>query len=186
MQAASVRALADALGAQNIGRVDVSEPASISTGIAARYATAIFELSKEGNALPALEGDVDALDAALTDSADFRSLIASPVYSREDQAKGVTAGADALAYLEGAPCDVVLLDVKMPGIGGLEVIKRIKEQQPSLEVVLLTGHSSAQDAERGMTLGAFDYLMKPVKIDDLLRVLLSAGARTGKGAPGES
>jgi len=98
----------------------------------------------------------------------------------------VTTGADALAYLEGAPCDVVLLDVKMPGIGGLEVIKRIKEQQPSLEVILLTGHSSAQDAERGMTLGAFDYLMKPVKIDDLLRVLLSAGARAEKGAPGES
>jgi F-type H+-transporting ATPase subunit delta len=71
--------------------VDVSEPASISTGIAARYATAIFELAKEDNALSALESDVDAIDAALKDSADFRMLIASPVYSREEQASTVTA-----------------------------------------------------------------------------------------------
>lgn len=71
--------------------MDVSEPASISTGIAARYATAIFELAKEDKSLSALEGDVDALDAALKDSADFRALIASPIYSREDQAKAITA-----------------------------------------------------------------------------------------------
>jgi F-type H+-transporting ATPase subunit delta len=71
--------------------VDVSEPASISTGIAARYATAIFELAKEDKALTSLESDVDALDAALKDSHDFRELIASPVYSREQQASAVTA-----------------------------------------------------------------------------------------------
>jgi F-type H+-transporting ATPase subunit delta len=74
--------------------VDVSQPASISTGIAARYATAIFELAKEDNSLPALEGDVDTLDAALRESADFRALIASPLYSREEQAKAVSAVAD--------------------------------------------------------------------------------------------
>jgi DNA-binding NtrC family response regulator len=117
------------------------------------------------------------------DEEELVSALVERLTLRGFRAKGVTAGADALTYLEGASCDVVLLDVKMPGIGGLEVIKRIKEQQPSLEVVLLTGHSSAQDAERGMTLGAFDYLMKPVKIDDLLRVLLSAGARAGKAPP---
>jgi F-type H+-transporting ATPase subunit delta len=71
--------------------VDVSEPASISTGIAARYATAIFELAKEDTALTALEADVDALDAILKDSADFRELISSPIYSRDQQAAAVTA-----------------------------------------------------------------------------------------------
>jgi F-type H+-transporting ATPase subunit delta len=71
--------------------VDVSEPASISTGIAARYATAIFELAKEDKSLPALEGDVDALDAALKDSADFRALIASPIYTRDEQGAAITA-----------------------------------------------------------------------------------------------
>ncbi|NBB96829.1 MAG: F0F1 ATP synthase subunit delta [Alphaproteobacteria bacterium] len=71
------------------GRVDVSEPASISSGIAARYATAIFELSKEAKALKALEKDVDALKDALADSAELRNLISSPVYSRDDVARAI-------------------------------------------------------------------------------------------------
>lgn len=76
---------------QTIGRVDVSEPASISSGIAARYATAVFELAKEDKSVAKIESDLDALDAALTDSADFRDLIASPVYSRDAQGKAITA-----------------------------------------------------------------------------------------------
>ncbi len=73
------------------GRVDVSEPASISTGIAKRYATAVFELSKEANSLESLETDVDALDGALTESADLRTLITSPVYSRDQVTAAITA-----------------------------------------------------------------------------------------------
>lgn len=73
------------------GRVDVSEPASISSGIAKRYATAVFELSKETNSLESLEADVDALDGALTDSADLRTLITSPVYSRDQVTSAITA-----------------------------------------------------------------------------------------------
>ena len=69
----------------------MSEPASISTGIAARYATAIFELAKEEKSLTTLESDVDTLDAALKESADFRDLITSPIYSREAQGKAITA-----------------------------------------------------------------------------------------------
>lgn len=69
----------------------MSEPASISSGIAARYATALFDLSKEEKGLKALEGDVDALDAALTGSADLRSLISSPLVSREDQGNAIAA-----------------------------------------------------------------------------------------------
>lgn len=73
------------------GRVDVSEPASISSGIAARYATAIFELAKEGKALKSLEADVDALDGALAVSAELRALTTSPVYTREQVAGAITA-----------------------------------------------------------------------------------------------
>jgi len=69
----------------------VSESASISTGIAGRYATAVFELAKDGNALSALEGDIAALGAAMSESADFRSLINSPVYSREAQGAAIGA-----------------------------------------------------------------------------------------------
>ena len=69
----------------------MSEPVSISTGIAQRYATAVFELAKEGKKLKAVEGDLDALEAALADSADFRNLITSPVYTRDEQGAGVGA-----------------------------------------------------------------------------------------------
>jgi F-type H+-transporting ATPase subunit delta len=71
--------------------VDVSEPASVSTGIASRYATAIFELAKEDGALDAVESDVGALSAALRDSDDFRRLIHSPIYSRDQQEKAMAA-----------------------------------------------------------------------------------------------
>jgi len=83
-------AKADNDGAKDIGRVDVSE-ASISSGIAQRYATAVFELAKEDKKLAAVEKDLDALDAALADSDDFTAMINSPLYSREAQAKAMTA-----------------------------------------------------------------------------------------------
>ncbi len=69
----------------------MSEPASISRGIAARYATAVFELAKDGKAIKALEGDVSSLSSALEDSADFRDLISSPVLSRTDLENAITA-----------------------------------------------------------------------------------------------
>ncbi|WP_413870809.1 F0F1 ATP synthase subunit delta [Albidovulum sp.] len=69
----------------------MSEPASISAGIAGRYATAVFELAKEANGLAALEADVAALEQALKDSADLRGLIASPVFSRDEQGRAVSA-----------------------------------------------------------------------------------------------
>jgi F-type H+-transporting ATPase subunit delta len=71
--------------------VDVSEPASISSGIASRYATAIFEISKENKSLERLEANVTDLAAALSESADLNALIGSPVLSRDDQAKAIAA-----------------------------------------------------------------------------------------------
>ncbi|MFN3845947.1 MAG: F0F1 ATP synthase subunit delta [Paracoccaceae bacterium] len=78
----------------------MSEPASISSGIAARYATALFELAKETMALKALEADADALTAALSTSADFGTLISSPVISREDQARSMAAIAAKMGLSE--------------------------------------------------------------------------------------
>ncbi len=77
-------------------RVDVSEPASISTGIAARYATAMFELASEAKALPALEADIEALEGALADSADLRDMIHSPIYGREETAAAIGGLATAM------------------------------------------------------------------------------------------
>ena len=76
---------------QDVERVDVSEPASISTGIAARYATAVYDLAKDEKAVGTLEGDIDTLRTAIADSADFNALIHSPIYSREEQAAAITA-----------------------------------------------------------------------------------------------
>lgn len=67
----------------------MSEPVSISTGIADRYATAVFELAKEGKKLKALEADVETLDAALADSSDFKTLISSPLYTRDTQGAAI-------------------------------------------------------------------------------------------------
>ncbi len=74
----------------------MSEPASISQGIAARYAAALFDLAKEGKGVAALEADIDALDTALAESADLRDLISSPIYSREAQGLAVAAVANSM------------------------------------------------------------------------------------------
>ncbi|WP_368184871.1 F0F1 ATP synthase subunit delta [Aestuariibius sp. HNIBRBA575] len=74
----------------------MSEPASISSGIAARYATAVFDLSKDGNELASLAKDIDAIDAALADSAELRDLIASPIFSRDEQAAVIGAVAQKM------------------------------------------------------------------------------------------
>jgi DNA-binding NtrC family response regulator len=117
------------------------------------------------------------------DEAELVSALEERLALRGFQASGVTTGAEALARVAEGGYDVVLLDVKMPGLGGLQVIQTIKAEHPDVQVVLLTGHGSARDAAEGMRLGAFDYLMKPVKIGDLVRILHAAA---GRGCPEET
>lgn len=83
-------------GGSDNGRVDVSEPASISTGIAGRYAQAVFDLAREENMIPAVEADLANLEQALAGSADLRDLISSPVYSREEQGAALAAIGQAM------------------------------------------------------------------------------------------
>lgn len=115
------------------------------------------------------------------DEAELVTALEERLNLRGFEASGVTTGAEALALLGDEPFDVVLLDLKMPGLGGLEVIRRIKEERPGLQVILLTGWGSEEDAKKGQALGAYDYLMKPVKISELVRVLLSACDREEEG-----
>lgn len=74
----------------------MSEPASISTGIASRYAQAVFDLAREEDMLPALEADIGVLESALQDSADLRALISSPIYSRDEQGDAIGAISEAM------------------------------------------------------------------------------------------
>ena len=69
---------------------------------------------------------------------------------------------------------VLILDVKMPGISGLELMTRIKQEQPNLPVILFTGHSSLADAQRGTQEGASAYLLKPIKIDEMMNTIRNA------------
>jgi DNA-binding NtrC family response regulator len=93
------------------------------------------------------------------------------------EARGALSGDEALRLIEEGDFDVVVLDVRMPGLGGLEVIRRIREAHPGLAVVFVTGHGSERNAEEGMKMGAFDYLPKPIDIDLLVEtVRRAAGA----------
>lgn len=76
-------------------------------------------------------------------------------------------GADAVDMVGEKEFDVIILDMKMPGMDGIATLKEIKKKAPLVEVVILTGHGSVESGIEGMQLGAFDFLMKPVSIDDL-------------------
>jgi DNA-binding NtrC family response regulator len=88
-------------------------------------------------------------------------------------------GKEALEALkEHKSIEVVILDVKMPGMDGIETLKEIKRNHPLVEVVMLTGHATVETAIDGMKLGAFDYLMKPCDMDQLVaKVTEAAGVK---------
>jgi len=83
-------------------------------------------------------------------------------------------GEQALSFVEEEEPDVMVLDLKMPGINGIEVLRRIRQERQNIEVIVLTGHGSKKDEETCMKLGAFAYLQKPVDIDKLSQTLQRA------------
>jgi DNA-binding NtrC family response regulator len=102
------------------------------------------------------------------DERDFLEVLTRRLGKREVNVAGVTSGEEALQYLQAKPIDVAVLDVKMPGMDGLTALREIKKLNPLIEVIMLTGHASLEVALEGMRSGAFDYLMKPAEIDELL------------------
>ena len=102
------------------------------------------------------------------DEGDFRSTIAKRLIKRGMEVEQAGSGEESLAILEEKPMDVVILDVKMPGMGGIETLHRIKEKHPRVEVIMLTGHATTQDGVEGIKTGAFDYLTKPIELEHLL------------------
>jgi len=87
---------------------------------------------------------------------------------RDVTVHGAASGEEALAWLDAHEADVIVLDVKMPGLDGIQTLREIKKARPTLEVIMLTGHANLEAANEGMALGAFDYIMKPCNIDELL------------------
>lgn len=102
------------------------------------------------------------------DEVEFLETLMKRMKKRNVDVSGVGSGEDALSQLDLRPPDVVILDVRMPGMDGIETLKKIKQKHPLIEVIMLTGHASLEVAIQGMELGAFDYLMKPMDIDELI------------------
>jgi DNA-binding NtrC family response regulator len=111
------------------------------------------------------------------DEEELVSTVVERLGLRGLEATGATSGREALDRVAAQPFDVVVLDVRMPGLGGLDVIKRLKQSHPDLEVILLSGHGAPEDVEVGLHLGAFDYLQKPVDLEDLVAIVGRAAPR---------
>ena len=87
------------------------------------------------------------------------------------------SGEDAIAKAERHAFDVIVLDLAMPGMDGIETLKRLRKTDPDLQIILLTGHGSIEKAVEATKLGAMDFLQKPANLEDLLELIREAGVR---------
>lgn len=109
------------------------------------------------------------------DEPDFLETLVNRLGKRSIDTTGVRSGEEALELMKKKLFDVVILDIKMPGgMDGIEALREMKRIQPLAEVILLTGHASVETSIEGMKLGAFDYLLKPIKLEDLLTKMAQA------------
>ncbi|MEW5912829.1 MAG: response regulator [Thermodesulfobacteriota bacterium] len=108
------------------------------------------------------------------DEREFVQTLSERLLLREIGSAVVYDGSEALRVVAEDEPDVIVLDLKMPGIDGVEVLKRIKQDHPKVEVIILTGHGSQHDREVCLQLGAFAYLEKPVDINELSRAMQGA------------
>ena len=104
----------------------------------------------------------------LDDEVEFGSALAERLRLRDYDARAESQAEEALVIVRNDPPDVVLLDFRMPGMDGIEVLNIIKQINPSIEVIMLTGHGDTQTIEQGMKSGAFQYVMKPIDIGELI------------------
>jgi DNA-binding NtrC family response regulator len=115
------------------------------------------------------------------DEAAFLDVMNRRLEMRELSVRTALSGQECLKALKEDPAiDVVILDVKMPGMDGIETLREVKKEFPLVEVVMLTGHATVETAIEGMKYGAFDYLMKPCNIEQLIEKVAEAKAKKAK------
>jgi DNA-binding NtrC family response regulator len=120
----------------------------------------------------------DSINVLLVDDEeDFVEMLSLRLEAVGEQVLPAYSGKDCLEVLETKDVDVVILDVKMPGMDGIETLKEIKKRFPLVQVILMTGHGTVETASEGKQLGAFDYLLKPADFDELLEKLRVARKR---------
>jgi DNA-binding response OmpR family regulator len=103
------------------------------------------------------------------DEEKFVQTLSERMQIREVGSEIALDGEQALKQLKDKQPDVMVLDLKMPGMDGMEVLRRVKNAYPDVQVIMLTGHGSEKDEEEARKLGAFEYLQKPVEIDELMK-----------------
>ena len=108
------------------------------------------------------------------DELEFLETLVKRLTKRGLNISTAKSGEEALKIIRGKGIDVAVLDVRMPGMDGIQTLREIKKIDPLMEVIMLTGHASVEVAIEGMELGAFDYLMKPADIDELFYKLQDA------------
>lgn len=120
----------------------------------------------------------------IDDEEDFAQTLAGRLELRGMRPLVASSGEAGLALLEECPPDVVLLDMRMPGLSGAEVLKRLRAVRPELPVIVVTGHCSQEDFEMVQSLGVQGYLGKPVDFEELLAALADNTVRCGAGRTG--
>jgi DNA-binding response OmpR family regulator len=113
----------------------------------------------------------------------FASVLTKRLRLRGVDAHYACSGKDAMSAARSERFDVALLDIKMPGIGGLELRERLSELNPEMRFIFVTGHGSQEDYETGRAV-ASAYLAKPVEIEELVRALAELGGPAGEGGDG--
>src|SRR6056297_1561166 len=112
------------------------------------------------------------------DEEDFLDMFVNRLLRRGYDAVGKLNAEDALEDMKKHEYDVIVLDVKMPGgMDGLEAYKKMKVLQPSVQIIFLTGHGSVELCQQGLSLGAFDYLLKPAEFEELLSKIETASLK---------
>jgi DNA-binding NtrC family response regulator len=108
------------------------------------------------------------------DEKEFVETLADRLKMRDIESSVAYDGPEALSALHEKDPDVIVLDLRMPGMDGIEVLRRVKKAYPNIEVIILTGHGQAKDEEAAREIGAFTYLKKPVQLDSLLAQIRGA------------
>lgn len=108
------------------------------------------------------------------DEKEFVETLSERIRMREHNSDVALNGEQALKKMDNDIPDVVVLDLKMPGMDGMEVLRRIRKAYPKVQVIMLTGHGSERDEEEARKLGVFDYLQKPVEIETLMKKVKKA------------
>jgi DNA-binding response OmpR family regulator len=111
------------------------------------------------------------------DEEEFVKALAERLKMRDLRSDTVLDGEEALSFVEDQEPDVMVLDLKMPGIDGMEVLRQVRKAYPKIQVIILTGHGTETDEEEAKRLGAFDYLEKPVNLDVLVKKMKAAYRR---------